>query len=52
MYVEGAAAKTLLAALGKANERSQWIMRGKPGTVYQLVARPLLPDQRDCTPIG
>jgi hypothetical protein len=50
MVVTGPAATTLLASLAKANEQTQWIMRGDPAKPYQLVVRPLLPDQRDCTP--
>jgi hypothetical protein len=52
MFVGGPAAETLLAALARANEQTQWIMRGDPAHPYQLVVRPLLPDQRDCTPLG
>jgi hypothetical protein len=52
MFVGGPAAKTLLASLANANEQTQWIMHGDPAHPYQLVVRPLLPDQRDCTPLG
>jgi hypothetical protein len=52
MFVGGPAAKTLLASLANANEQTQWIMDGDPAHPYQLVVRPLLPDQRDCTPLG
>ena len=52
MTVTGPAAKTLLVSLHKANEQTQWIMRGEPAKPYQLIVRPLLPDQRDCTPLG
>jgi hypothetical protein len=43
--VSGQPAVTLLAALRTANDESRW----KSGKLeYSLVARPLLPDERDC----
>jgi hypothetical protein len=43
--VSGQPARTLLAALRTANDESRW----KSGKAeYSLVARPLLPDERDC----
>ena len=47
--VTGQEAKTLLATLHKANERSRWIARPGATRSYQLVARPLLPGERACT---
>ena len=48
IVVRGPQAKTLLATLRKANERSVWTSRKSGSTRYQVVARPLLPDQRTC----
>jgi hypothetical protein len=48
MVVGGANATTLLATLRKANEQSRWRTRGNAKRVYQVIARPLLPDQRSC----
>jgi hypothetical protein len=39
---------TLLATLRRANDRSRFVVRGKPATAYALVTRPLLPDERNC----
>jgi hypothetical protein len=50
--VGGEAARTLLATLRKANEQSQWTARGTTNSTYQVIARPLLPDQRDCSSAG
>jgi hypothetical protein len=50
--VSGEAAGTLLATLRKANEQSQWTARSNTNRTYQLIARPLLPDQRDCASAG
>jgi hypothetical protein len=47
--VRGEAARTLLATLRKANEQSQWTARSTTNSTYQVIARPLLPDQRDCS---
>lgn len=52
MTVVDAAATTLLATLRKANEQSRWSMRGRPGRSYQLVVRPLLPDEPDCAALA
>jgi hypothetical protein len=46
--VGGKDARTLLAVLGAANDESRWIARAGAKAVYQLIARPLLPDQRTC----
>ncbi len=40
--------KRLTAALRKANDLSRWIARPGAKAVYQVVARPLLPDERRC----
>ena len=50
--VRGRAVKTLLATLRRANEQSQWIARPGAARSFQVVARPLLPDQRDCAAVG
>jgi hypothetical protein len=50
--VGGADARTLLATLRKANELSRWTMRSSPGQSYQLIARPLLPDEADCASLA
>jgi len=52
MSVGGADAKSLLAALHNANEVSLWSMRASPARSYQLIARPLLPDERDCASLA
>jgi hypothetical protein len=45
----GQPARTLLEALRNANDESRW----KSGKVeYSLVARPLLPDERDCASLA
>jgi hypothetical protein len=46
--VTGSEAKTLLATLRTANEQSQWVARAHATRAYEVVARPLLPDQRGC----
>jgi hypothetical protein len=46
--VGGKDVKTLLATLRRATEQSPWTMRGRPGRVFDLIARPLLPDERGC----
>jgi hypothetical protein len=46
--VRGKAVATLLATLRKANEQSRWIARAGVARSYQVIAVPLLPDQRDC----
>lgn len=48
IIVGGSAAKTLLARLRQANAQSQWVMRGQTARTYQLIARPLLPDEPGC----
>ena len=46
--VSGQPARTLLAVLRTANDASRW----KSGKAeYSLVARPLLPDERDCASV-
>jgi hypothetical protein len=47
--VAGKDVGTLLARLRSANEQSRWTMRGRPGRTYELIARPLLPDERGCS---
>jgi hypothetical protein len=46
--VGGADAKVLLARLRTANELSRWTTPAAPGKSYELIARPLLPDEPDC----
>jgi hypothetical protein len=46
--VRGRDAKSLLATLRAANEQSRWVMRGHPDRAYQVIARPLLPDEPGC----
>jgi hypothetical protein len=50
--VGGADARMLLATLRNANEVSRWSMRASPGKSYQLIARPLLPDEADCASLA
>jgi hypothetical protein len=50
--VGGKDARMLLAVLRTANDQSRWIARPGATTVYQLIARPLLPDQRTCASPG
>jgi hypothetical protein len=50
--VRGTAVATLLATLRRADEQSQWIARPGAARRFQVVARPLLPDQRDCAAVG
>jgi hypothetical protein len=50
--VRGAAVTTLLATLRTANEQSQWIAGPGATRSFQVIARPLLPDQRDCAALG
>jgi hypothetical protein len=50
--IGGADARTLLATLGTANEVSRWSMRASPDKSYQLIARPLLPDEVDCASLA
>ena len=38
--------------LRNANEVSLWSMRAGPGRRYQLIARPLLPDERNCASLA
>lgn len=52
MSVTGHDARKLLAILRKANEQSQWTARANTSSTYQLIARPLLPDQPDCASVG
>jgi hypothetical protein len=46
--VGGSDVETLLARLRTANEQSQWAVRGRGNRTYQLVMRPLLPDEPGC----
>jgi hypothetical protein len=46
--VSGKNVKTLIARLREANEQSRWVVRGHAGRTYQVVARPLLPDEPGC----
>lgn len=48
----GRAVKTLLATLRGANEASPWISGAGAKQRYQVIARPLLPDERDCAALG
>jgi hypothetical protein len=47
--VRGRDVESLLTSLRSANEQSQWVMRGHPNALYQLVTRPLLPDEPGCS---
>jgi hypothetical protein len=49
--VGGANARTLLATLRTANDQSSWKTSGSTGR-YALIARPLLPDERNCASLG
>lgn len=46
--VSGKDVAPLIARLRVANEQSRWVMRGQAGRTYQVVARPLLPDEPAC----
>lgn len=48
LALRGSAAKTLLATLHAANDRSRWTARARSKRAYALIARPLLPDERRC----
>ncbi len=48
--VGGKDAKTLIATLRKANEQSRWIARAGARARFEVIARPLLPDERGCPP--
>ena len=48
--IAGKDAKTLAATLRKANEQSRWAARSGAKGLYEVVARPLLPDERGCPP--
>ncbi len=52
ILVRGNDAKILLGALRKANEQTRWVARAGASRSYQLIARPLLPDQRTCAAPG
>jgi hypothetical protein len=47
--VAGADADTLLAQLASANEQTEWLPRPHAQRVYQLVVRPVLPDESPCS---
>jgi hypothetical protein len=49
LTVAGTQARSLLAALGRANEQTRWLARA--GGAFSLIVRPLLPDERDCSSI-
>jgi hypothetical protein len=49
--VSGRSVRTLLATLRTANDLSRWTS-GKRPRAYALVARPLLPDERDCASLA
>jgi hypothetical protein len=46
--VSGKDATTLLARLRSADEQSRWFVRGRPARTYDVIARPLLPDEPGC----
>ena len=48
ILVGKAGVKRLTATLRKANERSRWIARPGATVAYQVIVRPLLPDERRC----
>jgi hypothetical protein len=48
IVVRGAAVEKLMATLRKANEQSRWLARAGGKASYQVIARPLLPDERRC----
>jgi hypothetical protein len=47
--VEGEDTQTLLAALGKANELTQWLPRENADSAYRLTVKPLLPGEVGCS---
>jgi hypothetical protein len=47
--VAGDDAHLLLAALRTANDQTQWIARPSSNRTFQLVVRPLLPDETGCS---
>jgi hypothetical protein len=48
--VAGKDIRTLMATLRKANEQSRWVARAGAKGNFQVIARPLLPDERGCPP--
>jgi hypothetical protein len=52
MSIRGADAKLLLARLRRASELSRWTTPAAPGKSYELIARPLLPDETNCSSLG
>jgi hypothetical protein len=48
IVVRGAGVAKLNATLRKANEQSRWAARSSAKASYQVIARPLLPDERRC----
>ena len=46
--VAGNDVRTLLASLRRANEQTRWALRGRPDRTYEVIARPLLPDEPGC----
>jgi hypothetical protein len=47
--VGGSDAKKLMATLRTAGEQSAWIAHAHAGATYQVVVRPLLPDEHGCS---
>jgi hypothetical protein len=52
LAVTGDDAATLLAALAKANEQTQWTARADTNATFAIVARPLLPGETGCAAPG
>jgi hypothetical protein len=50
--VRGGAARTLLAALGRADQETRWLASGASARGFGLIVRPLLPDERDCSSLA
>jgi hypothetical protein len=50
--VHGADARRLLTRLRTATNQSRWTAQGKPGTLFALVFRPLLPDEQGCASLS
>ena len=50
--VRGTGVAKLLATLRTANEQSRWVARPGATRTFQVIARPLLPDERDCAALG
>jgi hypothetical protein len=52
LTVRGDGARRLLASLRRANEQTRWFVRSHRAGSYQLVVRPLLPDEPSCAALG